>query len=96
MFANIQIACDLLAIGVILHFSGGVENPVSLFFAFHMIIAGILLSPQMAYGQATLASVVYACAYTARCIHASGLDSRATEGTFQHFLWSHGAHLLKL
>jgi len=42
------------------------------------------------------ASLVYACAYTARCSHAPGLDRRATEGTFQHLLWSHGADLLKL
>ncbi|MGQ9732285.1 MAG: sensor histidine kinase, partial [Candidatus Zipacnadales bacterium] len=60
LFANFQIGCDLLAIGLILHFSGGIENPVAFFFAFHMIIAGILLSPKMAYAQATLASLVYA------------------------------------
>jgi signal transduction histidine kinase len=60
VFANVQIAADLVTLGVLLHFSGGVENPLCLFFAFHMIIAGILLSPEMAYAQATLATLVFA------------------------------------
>jgi len=60
LVAVIQIVADLLALGAILHFSGGVENPVSSFFAFHMIIAGILLPREMAYAQATLATTIFA------------------------------------
>jgi len=60
VFANLQIAADLLCLGVLLHFSGGVENPVASFFAFHMIIASILLSREMAFAQATLATLVFA------------------------------------
>lgn len=60
LFAHVQIAADLVSLGVLLHFSGGVENPVASFFAFHMIIASTLLSREMAYAQATLASVIFA------------------------------------
>jgi Phosphotransferase enzyme family len=42
------------------------------------------------------ACLVYACAYSARCGHVPGRDDRATDGTFQHFLWAHGAHLLQM
>ncbi len=43
------------------------------------------------------ACLVYACAYSARCSHAPGLNERrATEGTFQHFLWTNGAQLLQI
>lgn len=42
------------------------------------------------------ACLVYACAYSARCGHAPGHDHRSKEGTFQHFLWTHGAHLLQV
>ncbi len=59
-FAHVQIAADLVSLGVLLHYSGGVENPVASFFAFHMIIASILLSREMAYAQATLATLIYA------------------------------------
>jgi len=59
-FAHLQIAADLLSLGVLLHFSGGVENPLASFFAFHMIIASILLSRGMAYAQASLATLIFA------------------------------------
>ncbi len=58
--ALIQIEADLLALGVLLHFSGGVENPLASFFAFHMMIAGMLLSREMAYAHATLATIIFA------------------------------------
>ena len=41
---NIQISTDLLILTVLLHFSGGIENPFVFYFIFHMIIASILLS----------------------------------------------------
>lgn len=50
-----QISADLFILTMILHFSGGVENPFLLFFAFHMIIASILRSRRQSYLQATLA-----------------------------------------
>jgi signal transduction histidine kinase len=60
LFANVQIATDLVLLGILLHFSGGVENPLCFFFAFHMIIASILLPSEMAHFQAALAIVVLA------------------------------------
>ena len=60
LFANVQISTDLVLLGVLIHFSGGVENPLCFFFAFHMIIASILLSPEMAHGQALVALLVLA------------------------------------
>ncbi len=60
IFANVQIATDLLCLGILLHFAGGIENPLCFFFAFHMIIASILLSPEMAHLQAVLAILILA------------------------------------
>jgi signal transduction histidine kinase len=40
----------------LLHYSGGIENPIIIYFVFHMIIASILLSARESYLQATLAS----------------------------------------
>jgi signal transduction histidine kinase len=60
LFANVQISTDLVLLGILIHFSGGVENPLCFFFAFHMIIASILLSPEMAHGQALVAVLVLA------------------------------------
>ena len=52
---NLQISADLLILTVLLHFSGGIENPFVFYFMFHMIIASILLSVIESYLQATFA-----------------------------------------
>jgi len=54
-----QICADLFILAAILHFSGGIENPFSFFFVFHMIIASILRSKWQSYLQATLAVVLF-------------------------------------
>jgi len=51
-----QIAADLMLLTALLHFSGGVENPLIVCFVFHMIIASILLSMRESYFQAALAA----------------------------------------
>ncbi len=59
-FAYVQIILDLLALAALVHFSGGVENPMALFFVFHTIIASILLSQRVSFLMATLAGFLYA------------------------------------
>ncbi len=54
-----QISADLLILAAVLHFSGGIENPFSFFFVFHMIIASILRSRWQSYLQATLAVILF-------------------------------------
>jgi signal transduction histidine kinase len=58
-FLTFQIVGDLFILTTILHFSGGVENPFSFFFVFHMIIASILRSKRQSYLQATLAVLLF-------------------------------------
>jgi len=41
---NIQILFDFIFLTLLLHFSGGIENPFIIFYIFHMIISSILLS----------------------------------------------------
>lgn len=43
--ARLQIAADWVAMTLLMHFSGGVESPVILYFFFHITLATILLSP---------------------------------------------------
>jgi signal transduction histidine kinase len=58
-FAHVQIILDLFALAVLIHFSGGVENPIALFFVFHTIIASILLSQRVSFLMATLAGILF-------------------------------------
>ncbi|MCL4371282.1 MAG: ATP-binding protein [Chloroflexi bacterium] len=59
MMANAQIVTDLLFLTLLIHFSGGVENPLAFYFIFHVIIASILLSRRATFIQATVAIVLF-------------------------------------
>lgn len=52
---NFQITADLIFLIIIIHFTGGIENPVYIFFVFHMVISGIMLSRNDSYLQTTFA-----------------------------------------
>jgi len=86
---NFQISADLLILTVLLHFSGGIENPLVFYFTFHMIIASILLSTWESYLQATFAVLLFGLmvlleyqqliphycltGFVSRCLHRDGL-----------------------
>jgi signal transduction histidine kinase len=55
---NIQMSADLFFLTLLLHFSGGIENPFVIYFVFHMILSSILLSPVESYLQATLGTAL--------------------------------------
>jgi signal transduction histidine kinase len=69
-----QISADLFILAAVLHFSGGIENPFSFFFVFHMVIASILRSKRQSYLQATLAVILFA-----------GLAGLEGEGVLRHY-----------
>lgn len=50
-----QICLDLVLLTVLLHFSGGMENPFVVCFFFHMVIASTLLSVRESYAFAAFA-----------------------------------------
>lgn len=59
-FLVYQIMTDLLFLTAVLHFSGGIENPFSRVYIFHIVIAAILLSARVAYGLTVVASLFLA------------------------------------
>ena len=52
IFAHIQISLDLLALGAVIYFTGGIASPFVPFVIFHIVLAGILLrrAASFAYG----------------------------------------------
>ncbi len=58
-FAYVQIALDLIALAVLIHFAGGVENLLAFFLVFHVIIASILLPRGSSYLVAGLAVLLF-------------------------------------
>jgi len=54
-YVNIDISLDLMTLTVLLHFTGGIENPFIFFFVFHIIMASIVLHYTTVYLLATAA-----------------------------------------
>lgn len=53
-FAMLQIGLDLVFLALLLHYSGGIENPLSYAYVFHIIVASILLSRRATYAVASV------------------------------------------
>jgi signal transduction histidine kinase len=53
-----DILLDMATLTVLLHFSGGIENPFIYFFVFHIVIASILLKYRVVYLLSTIAMVM--------------------------------------
>jgi len=58
-YSNIHITLDLIALTVILHFTGGIENPFLFFYVLHIVAASISLPYLAVYRLATLALVMF-------------------------------------
>ena len=56
---EIQIGVDLLILTAMLHYSGGIENPLSFAYLFHIIIGGILFPRRECYIFVGIASVLF-------------------------------------
>ena len=54
-YSYIYIVLDLATLTILLHFTGGIENPFIFFFVFHIIAASIVLHYRVVYSLATLA-----------------------------------------
>lgn len=60
IFANGQVAVDLLLLTGILRYTGGAENPLAIFYLFHMAIVSLVLKRWHAVLQGVWALLLYA------------------------------------
>ena len=44
---SVHIVVDLLFLSVLLHFSGGIENPIYFFYLFHVVLSSIVFPPAL-------------------------------------------------
>jgi|CXWL01.1.fsa_nt_gi signal transduction histidine kinase len=67
-FVNAQMLLDILILTVMLRYSGGVENPMAIFYLFHMLIAALLLKPLNAVIQGAWALILFAALAAGECV----------------------------
>ena len=76
-----QVYADLVLLTILLHYSGGIENPLSLLMLLHVIIGGIVLSRRQCYGVAAAATLLIAAMAAAEGL---GVIAHYTLGIFPH------------
>lgn len=86
----VQGYVDLVILTFLLHFSGGIENPVCTMMIFHVIIGGILLSRAQCFGIAAAASLLFA---TLAFAEWSGVSAHHTLEVLPHVEAHHGARI---
>lgn len=64
---HFQIVTDLIILTLILHFSGGIENPIIIFYFFHMIIASSIFSTFQSYAYALFTMLLAASLAVLEC-----------------------------
>jgi signal transduction histidine kinase len=64
---HFQIITDLILLTIILHYSGGIENPLVLFYFFHMIIASSIFSTLQSYLYAVFTIILAASLALLEC-----------------------------
>ena len=82
---HFQIITDLIILTLILHYSGGIENPLILFYFFHMIIASSIFTTLQSYIYATYAIVLAALLGLLECY--SVIPHYPLEGFISHDLY---------
>ncbi len=82
---HFQIITDLIILTLILHYSGGVENPMILFYFFHLIIASSIFSTFQSYVYAVFALILAASLALLECF--SIIPHYPLEGFVSHELY---------
>ena len=91
LFANAQVAIDLCLLTAILHCTGGVENPMAVFYLFHVGISGLLLRRWHAVLQSAWVALLFAAMaggeYGGWLPHHALLPSQAAPGLYSSGLY---------
>ncbi len=65
--ANAQVACDIVAVAALVHFTGGIENPFMVFMVFPIVYSLPLLDRRVVFYHTTLAALLVNVVYWGEC-----------------------------
>ena len=68
-FSQLQIAADIVFFTLVLHFTGGIENPFYLFYIVYVTAAAIVLPRHSGFSYAALSLVLYSALVLAEYLH---------------------------
>jgi PAS domain S-box-containing protein len=89
----IQIEIDLLMLTALIHFGGGIINPFILFYAFHIIIATIVLSKTLSFVVSMSAIVMFGIMALGELNGWPGLEHHSIELKTEVYLWKNHVYM---
>src|SRR4030043_1623761 len=88
---HFQIITDLIILTLIIHYSGGIENPLILFYFFHMIIASSIFSTLTCYFYVIFTLTLASLLALLECY--SVIPHYPLEGFINHDLYKDGLYV---
>jgi len=88
---HFQIMTDLIILTLIIHYSGGIENPLILFYFFHMIIASSIFSTRTSYFYVFFTLILASLLALLECY--SVIPHYPLEGFISHDLYKNGLYV---
>jgi hypothetical protein len=88
---HFQIVSDLVILTLIIHYSGGIENPLILFYFFHMIIASSIFSTLTSYFYVIFTLTLASLLALLECY--SVIPHYPLEGFINHDLYKDGLYV---
>lgn len=88
---HFQIVTDLTILTLIIHYSGGIENPLILFYFFHLIIASSIFSTFTSYLYVILVLILASLLAVLECY--SIIPHYPLEGFLEHDLYRDGLYV---
>jgi hypothetical protein len=88
---HFQIVSDLIILTLIIHYSGGIENPLILFYFFHMIIASSIFSTLTSYLYMIFTLILASLLALLECF--SVIPHFPMEGFVNHDLYKDGLYV---
>src|SRR4030042_6147273 len=88
---HFQIITDLIILTLIIHYSGGIENPLILFYFFHMIIASSIFSTLTSYFYVIFTLTLASLLALLECY--SVIPHYPLEGFINHDLYKDGLYV---
>jgi len=69
LILNSQIYADIILLTLMLHFAGGIENPLFFLYHYHIMISGIILERRKCYGVAAMATLFLCILAIRKCLN---------------------------
>jgi signal transduction histidine kinase len=90
LLMDAQVIADLVALTFLLHYTGGIENPLSTYYVLLVVIGSVLMTRRSGYLYAAIASMLWVCLLGAEAVGwIPHYNLRGFRSPVRYHEWSH-------